>query len=237
MRARPRTSSSKSKIILFPLSNSSGTKFRSLGEFSNTSTGIITSDPYTKLKGVSLVVDWGMVWYEHNILGISFDQPPFAFSSLLFRPLNRILLGNSSWPLVWGCSMEAKICLIPNSVHRFSSCRLANLVPLSDTKCLGTPNRHTTFFHTKCWILWVVIWAIGSASIHLVKWSMVTMRYFIQRKAKGNGPKIIIPQVWKVHGLEMDRSSFGGAWLHSACFLHCSHLLTYFTQSSFIFDP
>ena len=52
-------------------------------------------------------------------------------------------------------------------------------MPLSDTKRFRTPKRHTIFFHTKCVILWVVIYAIGSALIHFVKYSMATMRYFI----------------------------------------------------------
>ena len=37
-------------------------KFWKRGKFSWISTGIIASEPYTKLKGVSLVVDLGVVW-------------------------------------------------------------------------------------------------------------------------------------------------------------------------------
>jgi len=57
------------------------------------------------------------------------------------------------------------------------------------------------FFHTKYWILWPVICATGSASIHFVKYSMATTRYFIYRTARGNGPRMSIPQVWNDHGL------------------------------------
>jgi len=40
--------------------DSSATKYWNNGELSWISTGIISSDPYTRLKGVSLVVDWGV---------------------------------------------------------------------------------------------------------------------------------------------------------------------------------
>jgi len=56
------------------------------------------------------------------------------------------------------------------------------------------------FFHTKCWTLWAVICAIGSASIHSVKYSMVTMRYLIWRMVKGKGPKMSIPTYGKAMG-------------------------------------
>jgi len=42
--------------------DSSTTKFWKRGEFSWISTVIIESKAYTKLKGVSLVVDWRVVW-------------------------------------------------------------------------------------------------------------------------------------------------------------------------------
>ena len=68
-------------------------------------------------------------------------------------------------------------------------------MPLLDTKRFGTPKRHTMFFHTKCWILRVVIYATGSASIHFVKYFMAITRYFICLITKGKGPRISIPQV------------------------------------------
>ena len=84
---------------------------------------------------------------------------------------------------------------MPTSAHRFLSCWLANWVPLSDTSRLGTPKRHTMFFQTKCCTLCAVIWATGSASIHLVKYSMATIRYFIFLIVRGNGPRMSIPHV------------------------------------------
>jgi len=69
-------------------------------------------------------------------------------------------------------------------------------VPLSDTKRFGTPKWYTIFFHTKCVILWIVICATSSASIHFVKYSIATTRYFICLIAKGKGPRMSIPHVW-----------------------------------------
>ena len=135
------------------------------------------------------------------MLGTSSAQVPLAFSSLIFRPLSRTRLANSTCPFVWGCSTHANTCIIPSSVHSFPSCWLANWMPLSYTNCFGTPKRHNIFFHTKCWILRAVIYATGPASIHFMKYSMATTRYFICRTAKGNGPRISIPQVWNGQGL------------------------------------
>ena len=49
--------------------------------------------------------------------------------------------------------------------------------------------------HTKLSILCAVIWATGSASIHLVKYSIATTKYFICLTANGKGPRMSIPQV------------------------------------------
>ena len=133
---------------------------------------------------------------------------------------------------VWGCSTDVNTCLIPTSVHSFPNCWLANWVPLSEIRRLGTPKRHTMFFQTKCCTLCAVICATGSASIHLVKYSMATIKYFICLIANGNRPKISIPQVWKGHALYMDLSSSGGALCQSACIWHCLHCWAYRTQSS-----
>ena len=87
------------------------------------------------------------------------------------------------------------------SSHNFFNMWLANWVALSDTRRLGMPKRHTKFFHTKLWILCAVIWAIGSTSIHFVKYSIATTKYFICLIAKGKGPKMSIPHVWNGQGL------------------------------------
>ena len=60
-RASSHTSSSKSKFNFLPSSELSEVNFHNLDESSNVSTGIIAFVPYTKLKGVSRVMDWGVV--------------------------------------------------------------------------------------------------------------------------------------------------------------------------------
>ena len=197
--------------------DSSATKPKKRGELSWISTGIMASDPYTRLKGVSMVEDRGVVWYAHTILGTSSAHAPLVFSNLRFKPLNKTLFADSTYPFVRGCSTDANTCLIPTFVHSFPNCWLANWVPLSEMRHLGTPKRHTMFFQTKCCTLCAVICATGSASIHLVKYSMATIKYFIYLIASGNEPRISIPQVWKGHGLYMDLSSSGGALCQSAC--------------------
>jgi len=93
-----------------------------------------------------------------------------------------------------GCSTDANTCFIPSYVHNLPNFWVANWVPLSDTNRFGTSKRHTMFLHTKCWTLWAVICTTGSASIHFVKYSMTTIRYFICRTVRGNDPKMSIPQ-------------------------------------------
>jgi len=43
----------------------------------------------------------------------------------------------------------------------------------------------------------------GSTSIHFVKYSMATMRYFIWRIAKRKRPKMSIPKYGKVRGYKL----------------------------------
>ena len=122
IRAWSRTSSSKFKFILLPL---------------------LDSSRHTERRLFRCWLGNGVIWPKDYV--DSSDQPPFAFSSLLFIPLNMTLLANLAWPFVCGCLTKAKICLIPSSVHSFLSYRVANWVPLSDTRCLGIPKRHTIF--------------------------------------------------------------------------------------------
>ena len=151
------------------------------------------------------------MWYDYRIRGISSGHLPLAFSNLLFNPHSNTLLVDSTYLLVCGCSTNVKICLIPNSTYNSFSCLLANCVPLFEIICLGTSKRHTTLFQTKLRTFWVVITATGSVSIHLVKYSIATIRYFTCPAAKGNRPRMSIPYVWKGHRLCIDRSCSNGA--------------------------
>ena len=53
-----------------------------------------------------------------------------------------------------------------------------NLVPLSDINLLGVPNRHTICFQTKFFTRAAVMVVTASTSIHLVKYSMATIKNF-----------------------------------------------------------
>jgi len=130
----------------------------------------------------------------HNSRNL-FCPGPLGFLQPSLQTFEQNSVGRLDLPVCLGCSTDVNSCFIPSSVHILPNVWLANWVPLSDTKHFGTPKRHTMFFHTKCWTLWGVICATGLVSIHFVKYSMATTRYFICRTAKGNGPIMLIPQV------------------------------------------
>jgi len=122
---------------------------------------------------------------------------------------------------------------MPRSLQVSPNCWLANYFSLYEISFLGILKRHTTFFQRKVCTLWTVITATGSTSIHFVKYSIATIRYFNCRIAWGKGPRMSIPQVWNEQRLNMECSSSAGSWCQSACFWHCSHLFTYMWLSSF----
>ena len=167
---------------------------------------LVLSHPTNILNWMAFLFLLIVGWCDRTTQFLEFLLTNFLFhlfKSPFFRPLNTTLLANSACPFVCACSTEVKTCYITSSVHNFPNCRLAIWVPLSDTRCLEISKWHTMFFHTKCWTLWAIICATGSASIHLVKYLMATMMYFIWRRAKEKGPKMSIPQVLKGHGLQM----------------------------------
>ena len=161
-----------------------------------------------------------------------FCPGPFGFIQSSFQASEQNSVGRFDLSVVWGCSTNANTCFIPNSVHNLPSCWPTNWVPLSDTNLFGIPKRHTMFLHTKCWTLWVVICATGSASIHFVKYSVANTRYFICLISKRKGPRISIPHVRNGHGLYIDLNSSGGALCQSACCWHCFHRWAYLVKSS-----
>jgi len=63
-----------------------------------------------------------------------------------------------------------------------------------------TEATHNVLPH-KVLYLWAVICTTGSASIHFVKYSIATIKYFICLIVNGKGPIMSIPHVWKGHGL------------------------------------
>ena len=188
-------------------------------------------------------------------LSISLFSPPHSPSDSVFYPSfpasghNRILLcfsGMCQNPVMLfresipseSAMGSVRVCAClrlaaPVCTFSGTECSFVWTAPLSDIRRLGTPKRHTIFFHTKCCTLCAVICATGSASIHLVKYSMATIKYFICLIASGKGPRMSSPHVWKGHGLYMDRNSSCGALCQSACFWHCLHRWACRAQSYF----
>jgi len=117
-----------------------------LKEGSQISTSIIASILYTKLKGDSLVADYGVHLYAYNISNNSSSHFPFASSSLLHSSINITLLAASSCPLVCRCSTELVICLIPRLVLNLTNSLSMNYRPLSVMIVCGTPYWHIMFF-------------------------------------------------------------------------------------------
>ncbi|MCI38886.1 hypothetical protein A2U01_0060115, partial [Trifolium medium] len=62
------------------------------------STGIMTSAPYTNVKGGSLVEDYAVVWYDHRIPGRCSSQLSLLEFILLFRAFNITLFADSGCP-------------------------------------------------------------------------------------------------------------------------------------------
>ena len=72
---------------------------------------------------------------------------------------------------------------------------------------LGTPKRHTMFFQTKCCTLCAVICATGSASIHFVKYSIATIKYFLPYRQWKRAQDVDPP------GVERPRTVYGPQFL------------------------
>ncbi|MCI47171.1 hypothetical protein A2U01_0068412, partial [Trifolium medium] len=64
------------------------------------STGNTASVPYVRRKGVSPVVECGVVRYDQSTLWSSSVHFPFASPNLLFRPRNITLFAASACPFV-----------------------------------------------------------------------------------------------------------------------------------------
>ena len=83
-------------------------------EGSPISTGIISSAPWTKLKGDSLVADWGVHLSAHSTSNKSSSHWAFAPSNFFRNSTSMTLLAASAFLLVYGCSTELVMCFIPS---------------------------------------------------------------------------------------------------------------------------
>ena len=131
--------------------------------------GSTTYMSYVKLKGVSLVLELEVEWYDQSIFGSSSTQAALDFIKRFLRPLTLILFDTSVWPLVWGWATEVNHRWVFFSSHHSLKGIPSNWVLLSQIRKLGVPNRVRIFFHMNFIIFMPVTVANGSASIHLVK--------------------------------------------------------------------
>lgn len=69
-----------------------------------------------RLYGDSPINNQGVHRYVHKTSNSSFIHFPLATPVLLFNSLNMILLANSTWSLVYKCSVEAIMCFIPRLI-------------------------------------------------------------------------------------------------------------------------
>lgn len=131
----------------------------------------------------------------------SLVQFPLAFITCFFNSLSMTLLDFSIYPLLYRCPSEVDLCLIPELSSNFSTPLSMNCVPFSNIKMLGMPNRHTILFQMNFRTLAAKIVVMGLTSIHFVKWSMPTRRYFTCPFDSGKGPSMSTPQMAKCHGV------------------------------------
>lgn len=69
------------------------------------STRNMASAPYTRVKGVSLVVKWGAVWYNHNT-SCSFPTHSLSLSNFFLIPFNITLFVDLACSIASGWTMK-----------------------------------------------------------------------------------------------------------------------------------
>lgn len=62
----------------------------------------------------SLVVDCGVVWYDHNISWSSSTYKPLASSNFFLSPLKITLFTDLAFLFAWGCTMVRNLVCTPN---------------------------------------------------------------------------------------------------------------------------
>ena len=74
----------------------------------------------------------------------------------------------------------------------------------------------------------------GTASAHLVKYSVATSIYMYPRNSGFTGPTKSSPQVWKGHGVTMPCKFCGWVWIKLACIWKLWHFFTNSVASLFM---
>ena len=135
---------------------------------------------------------------------------------------------------VWGCLTEANFCLMWRSSHNLLKLLTKNWVSLFETNTMGILNQHTMFLQTNFFTFWVVMVTNSSASIHFVKCSMATTKYFSCLRAVRKGPRRSTPH-WLDGHIATSGSYFAEGFLGTWVCLWClSYLFTRSSASAFI---
>ena len=155
------------------------------------SVGRTASAPYTRVKGVWLVAQFGVVLIDQRTAGNSSIQRLLLLCSLskvfVLRPRNTSAFALSAWPLLRGCATEAKQTLLPRSSIYCMKVWLVNCVSLSLMILLGTPKRQTSPLKNltaDC----AVTFLTASTSGHFVSLSIATCKYSKPRQHGERGP-------------------------------------------------
>lgn len=77
-------------------------------------TRIIVSNPYTMVNGASLVVEWGMIWYDHYISWSKLAHNPLALFNFFLITFKITLFAEFACTLDDGCKTETKFVCTPN---------------------------------------------------------------------------------------------------------------------------
>lgn len=141
-----------------------------------TSIGINASILYTRLKGVSLIGGRIVVWYDHSTCFSSSTQLPFGLKSLAFMAFTIVWFVTSTCSFAWGWATTVKFCLTPLYWHHFLNGLSINCLPFSLMITWSWPNQHIICFHMNLMILLHDMTKTSSASTHLVRLSITTLK-------------------------------------------------------------
>ena len=146
-----------------------------LGDLWVISSGKTASSPKRSLTGVNFVALDSEVLCDHMIEVSSSTHFPLGMPCNLFEmPWRIMLFALLTRPLDCGCLTKAKQTFFPIYKQNSLNTSLLNWVPLSNVSSLGTPNPHMICCQKNFLMVCEVMVANGLASIHLVKYSMVT---------------------------------------------------------------
>lgn len=109
------------------------------------SIGSIMYATYTMEKGVSLIVEWGVVWYDRKISWSNSAHNPLASSSFFLTPFRITLFTDYASLLACRWNIGTNFVWISNLQKKSVIMVLANWVSLLETMMLESSNLHMIF--------------------------------------------------------------------------------------------